>query len=195
MLDATRDHRPGVRPQHANQETSCKRNQPDASTRDLTLRPLLLRPAPTRGVTVRPKRPITDQRPDPQPDPESGEDIVALRRFIGLTQAQFAQPMAISVHTLRNWSRAADTPMGQRLRCSESPRVILASFARILSLPPDPLSIKPLEGSTLLHCTGDATCLPHPLSRCARRPAPRLPQELSCSPGFTPLKRRSVGRH
>jgi len=29
---------------------------------------------------------------------ESGKDIVALRRFIGLTQSQFAQAMAISIH-------------------------------------------------------------------------------------------------
>ena len=34
---------------------------------------------------------------------ESGEDIAALRNFVGLTQAQFAQAMDISVHTLRNW--------------------------------------------------------------------------------------------
>lgn len=31
---------------------------------------------------------------------ESGEDIAALRRFVGLTQAQFAEAMGISVHTL-----------------------------------------------------------------------------------------------
>ncbi len=33
---------------------------------------------------------------------ESGDDISALRRFIGLTQVQFAEAMGISVHTLRN---------------------------------------------------------------------------------------------
>jgi DNA-binding transcriptional regulator YiaG len=34
---------------------------------------------------------------------ESGEDVVALRRFVGLTQEQFARVMGISVHTLCNW--------------------------------------------------------------------------------------------
>ena len=33
---------------------------------------------------------------------ESGEDIAALRRFVGLSQVQFALAMSISVHTLRN---------------------------------------------------------------------------------------------
>ena len=32
-----------------------------------------------------------------------GDDIVALRRFTGLTQEEFAKALAISVHTLRNW--------------------------------------------------------------------------------------------
>jgi DNA-binding transcriptional regulator YiaG len=38
---------------------------------------------------------------------ESGADISALRRFVGLTQTQFARAMGISVHTLRNWEPAA----------------------------------------------------------------------------------------
>jgi len=36
---------------------------------------------------------------------ESGEEVTALRRFVGLTQAQFAQAMAVSVHTLRGWEQ------------------------------------------------------------------------------------------
>ena len=36
---------------------------------------------------------------------ESGEDVVALRRFIGLSQARFAEAVGISVHTLRNWEQ------------------------------------------------------------------------------------------
>ena len=39
---------------------------------------------------------------------ESGEDITALRRFVGLTQTEFAQAIEISVHTLRNWEPAAE---------------------------------------------------------------------------------------
>lgn len=43
---------------------------------------------------------------------ESGEDIVALRRFVGLTQARFANAMGISVHTLRNWEQGRRSPEG-----------------------------------------------------------------------------------
>jgi putative transcriptional regulator len=43
---------------------------------------------------------------------ESGDDIAALRRFVGLTQARFARAMGISVHTLRNWEQGRRTPEG-----------------------------------------------------------------------------------
>jgi len=43
---------------------------------------------------------------------ESGDDVAALRRFVGLTQAQFARAMGISVHTLRNWEQGRRTPEG-----------------------------------------------------------------------------------
>ena len=43
---------------------------------------------------------------------ESGEDVVALRRFVGLTQEKFARAMGISVHTLRNWEQGRRTPEG-----------------------------------------------------------------------------------
>lgn len=43
---------------------------------------------------------------------ESGKDVIALRRFVGLTQAQFAQAMGISVHTLRNWEQDRRRPEG-----------------------------------------------------------------------------------
>ena len=43
---------------------------------------------------------------------ESGQDVVALRKFVGLTQAQFAQAMGISVHTLRNWEQGRRHPEG-----------------------------------------------------------------------------------
>lgn len=43
---------------------------------------------------------------------ESGDDISALRRFIGLTQEQFAEAMGISVHTLRNWEQGRRRPEG-----------------------------------------------------------------------------------
>jgi DNA-binding transcriptional regulator YiaG len=42
----------------------------------------------------------------------SGEDVAALRRFVGLSQSQFAQAMGISVHTLRNWEQGRRRPEG-----------------------------------------------------------------------------------
>jgi DNA-binding transcriptional regulator YiaG len=43
---------------------------------------------------------------------ESGEDVAALRKFVGLTQARFAKAMGISVHTLRNWEQGRRQPEG-----------------------------------------------------------------------------------
>ncbi len=43
---------------------------------------------------------------------ESGEDIAALRTFVGLTQAEFARAIGISVHTLRNWEQGRRHPEG-----------------------------------------------------------------------------------
>jgi putative transcriptional regulator len=42
-------------------------------------------------------------------------DVAALRRFICLTQEQFAQALGISVHTLRNWEQDRVTPDGPGL--------------------------------------------------------------------------------
>jgi putative transcriptional regulator len=59
---------------------------------------------------------------------ESGADIVALRRFIGLTQAQFAQAMTISVHTLRSWEQDRRRPVGPAIGllriAARHPRII-----------------------------------------------------------------------
>jgi DNA-binding transcriptional regulator YiaG len=59
---------------------------------------------------------------------ESGEDIAALRRFVRLTQEQFAQAMGISVHTLRNWEQGRRTPEGPALAllriAAKHPRII-----------------------------------------------------------------------
>jgi putative transcriptional regulator len=43
---------------------------------------------------------------------DSGQDIAALRNFVGLTQAEFARAIAISVHTLRNWEQGRRKPEG-----------------------------------------------------------------------------------
>jgi putative transcriptional regulator len=59
---------------------------------------------------------------------ESGEDISALRRFIGLTQVQFAASMGISVHTLRNWEQGRRRPEGPAIAllriAARHPRVL-----------------------------------------------------------------------
>lgn len=59
---------------------------------------------------------------------ESGEDIAALRKFVGLTQAQFAQAMGISVHTLRNWEQGRRRPDGPAIAllriAARHPRII-----------------------------------------------------------------------
>ena len=59
---------------------------------------------------------------------ESGEDIAALRRFVGLSQAQFAQAMGISVHTLRNWEQGRRRPEGPAIGllriAARHPRII-----------------------------------------------------------------------
>jgi DNA-binding transcriptional regulator YiaG len=59
---------------------------------------------------------------------ESGEDIATLRRFVRLTQEQFAQAMGISVHTLRNWEQGRRNPEGPALAllriAAKHPRII-----------------------------------------------------------------------
>ena len=47
-----------------------------------------------------------------QGDFQSGKNISALRRFVGLTQVRFAEAMGISVHTLRNWEQGRRHPEG-----------------------------------------------------------------------------------
>lgn len=59
---------------------------------------------------------------------ESGEDVVALRKFVGLTQRDFATALGISVHTLRNWEQDRRTPEGPALAllriAARHPRII-----------------------------------------------------------------------
>ena len=58
----------------------------------------------------------------------SGDDDVALRRVIGLTQAQLATAMGISVHTLRNWEQGRRRPEGPAVAllriAARHPRII-----------------------------------------------------------------------
>lgn len=59
---------------------------------------------------------------------ESGADIAALRRFVGLSQPKFAQAMGISVHTLRNWEQGRRRPEGAAIAllriAARHPRII-----------------------------------------------------------------------
>lgn len=59
---------------------------------------------------------------------ESGSDVAALRRFVRLTQEQFARAMGISVHTLRNWEQDRRRPEGPALAllriAARHPRII-----------------------------------------------------------------------
>ena len=62
-----------------------------------------------------------------------GDDIIALRRFTGLTQDQFAKALAISVHTLRNWEQGRRAPEGPALAllrvAARHPRVLTENLA------------------------------------------------------------------
>ena len=55
-------------------------------------------------------------------------DVAALRRFICLTQEQFAQALGISVHTLRNWEQDRVRPDGPGLAllriAARHPRIV-----------------------------------------------------------------------
>ncbi len=59
---------------------------------------------------------------------ETGDDVVALRRFVGLSQAQFARAVGISVHTLRNWEQGRRRPDGPAIAllriAARHPRII-----------------------------------------------------------------------
>ena len=55
-------------------------------------------------------------------------DVAALRRFICVTQEDFAKALGISVHTLRNWEQDRVTPDGPGLAllriAARHPRVV-----------------------------------------------------------------------
>jgi putative transcriptional regulator len=62
---------------------------------------------------------------------ESGNDIVALRRFVKLTQKEFARALEISVHTLRNWEQGRRKPEGPAIAllkiAARHPRIVRAA--------------------------------------------------------------------
>jgi DNA-binding transcriptional regulator YiaG len=73
---------------------------------------------------------------------ESGQDIAALRTFVGLTQTDFAKAMGISVHTIRNWEQGRRQPEGPAIAlfriaapaCSPHDRILPALAATDMDL-------------------------------------------------------------
>ena len=66
----------------------------------------------------------------------SGSDVPALRRFVGLTQEEFARAAGISTDTLKNWEQGRRRPHGAAVTLirivARDPRVL----RRLLSPPP-----------------------------------------------------------
>ena len=62
-----------------------------------------------------------------------GKDVVALRKFVGMTQQEFADALEISVHTLRNWEQNRRTPEGPALAllrvAARHPKVLRENLA------------------------------------------------------------------
>ena len=67
-------------------------------------------------------------------DLRSGDDIAALRHFVGLTQVEFAKAVGISVGTLRNWEQGRRTPEGPALPllriAARHPRILRENLGR-----------------------------------------------------------------
>ncbi len=59
-------------------------------------------------------------------------DVAALRRFVGLTQEEFAEALGISVHTLRNWEQGRRYPEGPALALlrvtARHPKIVLENL-------------------------------------------------------------------
>jgi DNA-binding transcriptional regulator YiaG len=62
-----------------------------------------------------------------------GGDIVAFRRFLGMTQRSFSEALGISIHTLRNWEQGRRNPEGPALAllriAARHPRVLRENLA------------------------------------------------------------------
>lgn len=62
-----------------------------------------------------------------------GEDVAALRRFVGMTQEEFARAAGISVDTLQNWEQGRRRPQGAAVALirivARDPRVLRRNLA------------------------------------------------------------------
>ncbi|MBM4111750.1 MAG: helix-turn-helix domain-containing protein [Phycisphaerae bacterium] len=67
-------------------------------------------------------------------DIRSGDDVVAVRRFVGLSQVEFAGALGISVATLRNWEQGRRHPEGPAIAllriAARHPRIIRENSVR-----------------------------------------------------------------
>jgi putative transcriptional regulator len=65
----------------------------------------------------------------------SGADVTALRKFVGLSQVEFAKALGISVSTLRNWEQGRRMPEGPALAllriAARHPRIISANHTMV----------------------------------------------------------------
>ncbi len=63
----------------------------------------------------------------------SGKDVVLLRRFVGMTQEEFARAAGISVDTLQNWEQGRRRPQGTAVALirivARDPRVLRRNLA------------------------------------------------------------------
>ncbi len=61
------------------------------------------------------------------------KDVVAIRRFVRMTQEEFAGALGISVHTLRNWEQGRRRPEGPAVAllriAARHPRVLRENLA------------------------------------------------------------------
>ena len=64
---------------------------------------------------------------------QGGDVIMALRRFLGMTQRSFSDALGISIHTLRNWEQGRRHPEGPALAllriAARHPRVLRENLA------------------------------------------------------------------
>ena len=65
----------------------------------------------------------------------SGTDVSALRKFVGLSQVDFAKALGISVYTLRNWEQGRRVPDGPALAllriAARHPRIIRSNLETV----------------------------------------------------------------
>ena len=66
---------------------------------------------------------------------DSGTEVAALRKFVGLTQVEFATALGISVYTLRNWEQGRRMPEGPALAllriAARHPRIIRSNLESV----------------------------------------------------------------